>query len=61
MEGQWEKALKICRLAQNTILWATLAAIATKHNQFEISEEAYCAALQIDKVYYLQYIKVHYI
>lgn len=58
IEGQWNKALKICRLAQNTILWAALAAIATKKRQLDISEEAYSAALQIDKVSYLQYIKV---
>ncbi|CAD7079958.1 unnamed protein product [Hermetia illucens] len=57
IEGQWNKALKICRLAQNTILWAALAAIATKKRQLDISEEAYSAALQIDKVSYLQYIK----
>ncbi|XP_017489923.1 PREDICTED: intraflagellar transport protein 80 homolog [Rhagoletis zephyria] len=57
MEGQWQQALKICRLAQNGNLWATLAAIATRKNQLQISEEAYSAALQIDKVSYLQYIK----
>ncbi|XP_067623004.1 intraflagellar transport protein 80 homolog isoform X2 [Eurosta solidaginis] len=57
MDGQWQQALKICRLAQNGNLWATLAAIATRKNQLQISEEAYSAALQIDKVSYLQYIK----
>ncbi|XP_004524855.1 intraflagellar transport protein 80 homolog [Ceratitis capitata] len=57
MEGQWQQALRICRLAQNGNLWATLAAIATRKNQLQISEEAYSAALQIDKVSYLQYIK----
>lgn len=44
-------------MAQNTILWSTLAAIASKKNQLDITEEAYSAALQIDKVNYLQYIK----
>jgi intraflagellar transport protein 80 len=34
-----------------------LAALATKHNQLEISEESYSAALQIDKVEYLQHVK----
>ncbi|XP_055918653.1 intraflagellar transport protein 80 homolog [Eupeodes corollae] len=57
MDGQWQQGLKICRLAQSTILWATLAAIATKKNQLSISEEAYSAALQVDKVSYLHYIK----
>ncbi|XP_039950685.1 intraflagellar transport protein 80 homolog [Bactrocera tryoni] len=57
MEGQWQQALKICRLVQSGNLWATLAAIATRKNQLQISEEAYSAALQIDKVSYLQYIK----
>ncbi|XP_028898144.1 intraflagellar transport protein 80 homolog [Zeugodacus cucurbitae] len=57
MEGQWQQALKICRLAQSGNLWATLAAVATRKNQLQISEEAYSAALQIDKVSYLQYIK----
>lgn len=53
----WKQAIKICRQAQNTLIWSTLAAIATKKNQLDISEEAYCNALQIDKVKYLQYIK----
>lgn len=57
MESQWQQALKICRMAQNAYLWATLAAVATRKNQLQISEEAYSAALQIDKVSYLQYIK----
>ncbi|XP_065358749.1 intraflagellar transport protein 80 homolog [Calliphora vicina] len=57
MESHWQQALKICRMAQNAYLWATLAAVATRKNQLQISEEAYSAALQIDKVSYLQYIK----
>uniref|UniRef100_A0A182JPQ0 Reticulocalbin-3 n=1 Tax=Anopheles christyi TaxID=43041 RepID=A0A182JPQ0_9DIPT len=56
-ENQWERALKLCRLAQNHLLWATLAAMASKRNQLEISEEAFSASLQIDKVNYLNYIK----
>lgn len=58
MESQWQQSLKICRMAQNPSLWATLAAVATRKNQLQISEEAYSAALQIDKVCYLQHIKV---
>lgn len=53
----WKQALNICRLAQSVILWSTLAALSSKKNQFNISEEAYSNALQIDKVDYLQYIK----
>lgn len=53
----WKQAIKICRQAQNTLLWSTLAAIASKKNQLDICEEAYCNALQIDKVKYLQHIK----
>ncbi|XP_049530312.1 intraflagellar transport protein 80 homolog [Anopheles darlingi] len=56
-ENQWEKALKLCRLMQSQLLWATLAAMASKRNQLDISEEAFCASLQIDKVYHLEYIK----
>ncbi|TDG44841.1 hypothetical protein AWZ03_008738 [Drosophila navojoa] len=56
-EGQWQQALRICRLAQHTSLWATLAAVATRKHQLQLSEEAYSAALQIDKVSYLQYLK----
>uniref|UniRef100_A0A182M8M8 Uncharacterized protein n=1 Tax=Anopheles culicifacies TaxID=139723 RepID=A0A182M8M8_9DIPT len=56
-KNQWERALKLCRLAQNHLLWATLAAMASKRNQLEISEEAFSASLQIDKVNYLNYIK----
>lgn len=43
---------------QNKTLWVTLAAISLKNDQLEISEEAYCASLQVDKVEYLQHIKV---
>lgn len=57
LEGQWQQALKICRLAQHASLWATLAAVATRKHQLQISEEAYSAALQIDKVSYLQHLK----
>lgn len=56
----WSKVLTFCRRAQDPILWATLAAISAKKNQLEIAEEAYSASLQIDKVKYLQYIKVCY-
>ncbi|XP_030383266.1 intraflagellar transport protein 80 homolog [Scaptodrosophila lebanonensis] len=57
MDGQWQQALKICRMAQAACLWATLAAVTTRKNQLQLSEEAYSAALQIDKVSYLQYMK----
>lgn len=43
---------------QDPILWATLASISSKKNQLEISEEAYSASLQVDKVKYLHHIKV---
>ncbi|KAL5281188.1 IFT80 family protein [Megaselia abdita] len=56
-DNKWKHALKICRLAQNRILWGTLAAIATKRNQLDISEEAFCAAFQVDKINYLHYLK----
>ncbi|EDW03268.1 GH11144 [Drosophila grimshawi] len=56
-EGQWQQALRICRQAQHTSLWATLAAVATRKHQLQLSEEAYSAALQIDKVSYLQHLK----
>ncbi|XP_058449133.1 intraflagellar transport protein 80 homolog [Malaya genurostris] len=57
VENAWERALKLCRLVQNQILWATLAAMASKRNQLDISKEAFSACLQIDKVNYLSYIK----
>lgn len=56
-DGMWKKALQICRAFNHPVLWATLAAIASKQNEIEISEEAYSAAIQIDKVNYLQHIK----
>jgi intraflagellar transport protein 80 len=56
-ENQWAKALKICRSTQNTLFWACLAAMSSKKNQLEISEEAYSSALQIDKVDYMHHIK----
>lgn len=46
------------KIFQNKTLWVTLAAISLKYDQLEISEEAYCASLQVDKVEYLQHIKV---
>lgn len=56
-ENQWEKALKICRMGQSTLLWACLAALASKRHQHEISEEAFSSALQIDKVDYMHFVK----
>ncbi|KAG4070781.1 hypothetical protein HA402_011007 [Bradysia odoriphaga] len=56
-DGMWMQALKVCRKAKNKTLWVTLAAISLKYDQLEISEEAYCASLQVDKVEYLQHIK----
>jgi len=43
LEGQWQQALKICRMGQHSSLWATLAAVATRKHQLQISEEAYSA------------------
>lgn len=57
MENQWDKALKICRMGQSGLLWACLAALSSKRNQLEISEEAYSSALQIDKVDYMKHVK----
>lgn len=57
MENQWDKALRICRMGQSTLLWACLAALSSKRNQLEISEEAYSSALQIDKVDYMKHVK----
>ncbi|XP_063699829.1 intraflagellar transport protein 80 homolog [Culicoides brevitarsis] len=56
-DGMWKKSLQICRAFNHPVLWATLAAIASRQNEIEISEEAYSAAIQIDKVNYLQHIK----
>jgi intraflagellar transport protein 80 len=57
MENQWTKALRICRMGQSSLLWACLAALSSKRNQLEISEEAYSSALQIDKVDYMNFVK----
>ena len=46
-----------CYSLQSPLLWATLAALSTKKNQLDISEEAFSSALQIDKVDYMHYIK----
>lgn len=57
-DALWDRTLNLCRRIQDPVLWATLAAISSKRNQLEIAEEAYSACLQIDKVKYLQHIKV---
>jgi intraflagellar transport protein 80 len=56
-DNQWEKALKICRMGQSPLLWTCLAALASKRNQHDISEEAFSSALQIDKVDYMHFFK----
>lgn len=43
---------------QSTTVWATLAAIASRRNQLDICEEAFSAVLQVDKVDYLNHVKV---
>lgn len=55
-DGMWSKALKLCRIFNDPILWGTLAAIASKQNQIEICEEAFSATIQIDKVNHLHFI-----
>lgn len=54
---QWTQAIRICRSARNNCLWATLAAFAYRKNQMQICEDAYAAAIQVDKVSYLRHIK----
>lgn len=53
-ESQWDQCLKICRMAQSLVLWGILAAIASKKNQLSLSEEAFAAIPQVDKVNFLQ-------
>lgn len=57
----WSKALTLCRRVQDRVLWAVLAAISSKKNQLDICEEAYAATLQVDKVMYLQHLKVIFV
>lgn len=56
-DNQWNQCLKICRLAQNSCLWGTLAAMACARSQVEVAEEAFAAIPQVDKVSYLKQTK----
>lgn len=48
----------VLNVRKHSTVWATLAAIALRRNQLDISEEAFAAVLQVDKVDYLNYVKV---
>lgn len=58
-ENQWSQCLKICRMAQNVYLWATLAAITCVKGRVEVAEEAFAAVptVQVDKVEYLRSVR----
>lgn len=58
MNNKWESGLKLCRTIQDSVLWATLAALATHAKMLDIAEEAFAAINQHDKVAYIQHIKV---
>ena len=47
---QWDKAIRLCRFAKDSTLWATLATHAMNVNELETAEIAYAALEQIEKV-----------
>ncbi|GLV42372.1 Outer segment 5 [Carabus blaptoides fortunei] len=59
MLNKWNDILDLCRMVQDTTLWACLAVLATlaKMDALDTAEEAYAAINQPDKVTYIQHIK----
>ncbi|XP_046470778.1 intraflagellar transport protein 80 homolog isoform X2 [Neodiprion pinetum] len=58
INNRWQDALSLCRIAQNEILWTSMAVMATDAKELSAAEEAYAAIGRFDKVDYIQYIKL---
>lgn len=52
-EGEWQKAIKLCRYLSEKPLWAFLAAISLQNNKIETSEIALANIDSIEKVQYI--------
>ena len=47
---RWSDALRLCRLVNETALWAGLAVQATRASELTVAEEAYAVINMPDKV-----------
>lgn len=52
--GKWQKALSLCRIVQNELLWTCLAIGASEKNEISAAEEAYSAIERYEEVEYIQ-------
>jgi len=51
---KWEDAVRLCRLAKDESLWASLAALASYHKNLDTAEIAYASLGLADKVDYIR-------
>ncbi|XP_019850408.1 PREDICTED: intraflagellar transport protein 80 homolog [Amphimedon queenslandica] len=57
LTGQWNSAVKLCRVAKDRGLWACLAGMATSMKELGTAIIAYSAINEVDKIRYLKFIQ----
>lgn len=55
--NQWDKCVRVCRIAKEDFLWASVAAMAMHGHQLDTAEIALAALEEVDKLQYVQWMK----
>lgn len=56
-ESKWAEAVRLCRFAKDSSLWACLAGMAGRHKELSTAEIAYAAIEEVEKVQFINVIK----
>ena len=56
--GQWEKAIRLCRFVKDPTLWACLAAMSLHNRELNTAEIALAAIDEADKVQFINHVKL---
>jgi intraflagellar transport protein 80 len=56
ISGNWSNAIRLCRFAKDTMLWACLAAMAINSHELEAAEIAFSEVDEVDKLEFVQHI-----
>lgn len=57
-DRRWDQAARLCRFVKSKEMWSVMATYATTARDIGASEAAYAALGEVDKVQYLQQVKV---
>jgi len=56
-KGEWDTALRLCRLTKDTTLWTVLCGLAVRGAQLRIAECCYAALEEVDKLRHMRHIR----